>query len=119
MNPRAFLLEDTAHDVTGATSYGTIQTLFTSNVKRPSIWTDAYSDAILARLREVQFDPDKDFIIISGPLIGLTILAAAISYEYGSFRGLAFNAHDDVRNYEVITLGYDYEEAPTHEVTCT
>jgi hypothetical protein len=110
--PRAFLLEETDLDVTSASAFGAIEVLFSSNVPRPSIWSDDFEDRVLERLIEVRFNPDRDFIILTGQVVPLVRATTVVSEAYGHFKVLAFDTRDRARRYEPISLGAKEETTP-------
>lgn len=102
---RAFIVEQPRLDVSGAERFGKLSVLFRAGRYRPSVWEPAFAQAIVGRLREERFDPESDYIVLTGQQLLLVGLVAAVVAAYGKFTALAFNAHGNVRDYEPITMG--------------
>lgn len=112
---RAFVIEDTTLDVSRAGDFGDVTVLFKRGYPRPSLWESSYADVLVARLKEMTYDPDEDYIVLSGQMMALVVSVAAIVAAYGKFKALAFNAHNSVRDYEPITMG-ELSYAPGSEI---
>ena len=104
-NSRCFLVEATDLDVSSASKFGELQVVFPSERWRPSVFLPDYAEALVARLREVDYDPEVDFVVVAGRQLPLAVAMAAIGATYGKFRVLAFNAHGSVRDYEPLEVG--------------
>lgn len=102
---RAFLLEETDLDTTGASAFGNVEVLFTQAVYRPSIWSDEFAERVLERLKEVRFDPEHDYIVLTGQVVPLVKATTAIIEAYGYCKALAFDTRDRSRRYEPVSLG--------------
>lgn len=103
---RVFIIERSKHNVSTANAFGALVTLFPRTGDRPSIWRSTEcASRVIAELRRYRFDPQQDFILLCGSQIMLSIVVAVVAVEYGQFTALAFNTHDDVRDYEPVILG--------------
>ena len=87
---RVFILEQCNVDVTPAEEYGEIVYVFSGT--RPSIWSVGFSEAFVAKLRELAFDANKDCFLVAGPQVNATMALAALIKEYSSPRLLLWNA---------------------------
>lgn len=115
---RSFLVEETTLDVSGAKQHGRLVLLFPPGRYRPSVWEPTFAQAAISRLEAEGFDPEHDFIVLTGQQLTLVALVAAVVARYGKFRALAFNAHGSVRDYEQITMGVDYDDAKRPGSVC-
>ncbi len=102
---RVFLIEPTKHlDLAPALKYGELVTVFDpkslqrraadgSRVFRPSVFNpNEYGRTFLADLERHDFDPDSDYVIVAGGVIGITIAVTAVMLKYGRARLLVFNS---------------------------
>lgn len=99
---RVFLLGPTDHNIDDALRYGRLQIVFEG--PRPSIFDHKrFSAEYCKRLRELNFDPDKDFVLLIGTAVPLILCTSFLLDEYGFFKALLFNAAKNC--YVVRTLG--------------
>jgi len=74
-----------------AKEYGEVRFVFTGRV--PSLFeTDVLLRELRASLKQEQFDAENDFIGLSGSVILVAFLLAAITAEYENVRILLFDA---------------------------
>lgn len=83
--------------------FGEVVYLFDDMNIRPSIWTEKYEDATLSRLDEIDYNPAKDFIVITAHMVPLIKVVAVICSEWGYLRGLFFHAKRDT--YTIMRVG--------------
>jgi hypothetical protein len=91
MPPRVFLAESsTRYDVSAAKPYGEIVHL----LKRPMspFNTTAIVEEFRAALEEHQFDPDVDYVCMTGSSLVVALLLATLSAEYERLHLLMFEA---------------------------
>lgn len=95
MANRVFLFEPVKQRLSDVSRYGDLFYLFDKDSERASIWDTAImSDDIIASLEKHKYLPDVDYIAITGHLIPLAVMIAAVTNEYGKFRALLFDAKD-------------------------
>lgn len=60
---------------------------------RPSVFDpNKFSACTLGRLQELGYNPEDDFLVVLGSMIGVSLLIAAALNKYGSIRILLFSA---------------------------
>jgi len=98
-NNRVIFFEDVSKtlDIESAKKFGNILILFdnkSKEIRRPSIFnTKEFSKAVYQRLYDIEFDPKKDSIAISGSIIPICVIVA-IAFEIQSpLRLLFYNAN--------------------------
>lgn len=92
---RAILIEPTDQSVEDAERFGPVVCMFDEDGTRPSIWrTDALRKAICERLAELKYNPENDYIILTGQVILLTYFVSVVANEFGTYRALAYSAPD-------------------------
>lgn len=101
--PRAFMVGETKKDVSSASSFGTLTRIFGSKAVVPSIWSAGFQTVLLNELRNIDFDPAIDFIVVSGEMVAVSVALAAIAAEYGGVSLLCYDARS--RNYTKVTVG--------------
>lgn len=106
MRPRAFLLEPCDLDVTGASKFGEIVTLYSHKNARPHELTGAlFQSCVLDTLEHYHFDPDRDFIIITGKTVALALMIGAVCVTYEDVKALCFDPSPDVKSYVQVNIG--------------
>lgn len=92
---RVFVLEPVKQRLDDAKRFGQLSYIFPRDAARASIWdSDELANEILDILRRAEYDPQADYIVVTGHQIPLSIAVAAITAEYGEFQVLFFNATD-------------------------
>ena len=91
MKSRAFLLEPSELDVSGAARYGVVTRLFKHHTDHEHPTRVEFADEVIDRLLEMQFSADVDFVIITGQMVSMVAMASAIVGEFGQFKGLVFD----------------------------
>ena len=92
---RVFLFEPVKQRLQDVSRYGKIEYMFPKDSERASIWdTDTMSDDVIESLEKADYSPEIDFIAITGHLVPLAVMIAAVTNEYGKFRALLFDARD-------------------------
>lgn len=104
---RVFIIEPVRGDIdiAPARRFGEVVTVFPKN--RPSIWTPLFGKLLHEKLETLKYDPLVDYIAMSGTMMALIVVSAAIAGKYGRFRALTYNTKTDVRDYEPMMLGKD------------
>lgn len=95
---KVFLIEEprTGIDVSMANAYGELSYLFDSTDRRGSAFkTEAFGREILDRLRQLEFNYENDFVVMTGSLIPVIIMSIAIVCTYPYVRLLFYNAAQD------------------------
>lgn len=81
-------------DVTAAEPFGEIVYLFERD--RPSpLRTQKVYDGILERMLSNDFDPNLDYIVLTGPNVYVAVLLAVAVAEFGGTKMLVFDAPND------------------------
>lgn len=97
-------------DISSAANFGRILYLFKPERGRKSragIWeTDILCREILDRLIELDYEPTRDFLCISGHQVATSILIAITIREYGTVNALFFDTRE--RSYVARTLGTEF-----------
>jgi len=94
---RVFVLEPVKQRLDNAARFGKVEYIFPPDAARCSIFdTKDLSDEILASLKTQSYNPDSDYIVITGHQIPVVTMVAALANEYGEFKALLYNAveHD-------------------------
>lgn len=104
---RVFILEPTKVDVSKARRFGDVKYIFGRGDTRPSIWSEEFAQTCLDILKENDYSPDDDALLMVGQIIPLTKLVAAVAEEYRYFRCLCWVATD--HDYTIQDYGYDRE----------
>jgi hypothetical protein len=92
MEPRAFVFEPGNLDVSGASVYGKIVHIFKRNDRRSSIWAPEFPGEIIERLKEFDFRPDKDFIVVVGHMVTVVMLVTTALEHWKGVNLLLFSA---------------------------
>ena len=80
-------------DVSKASRHGDVIYLFDINARRCSVFQhDKFGRAVLARLRDVKFDPQVDCVCVVGAILTLAVSISAIAQSYDEFDLLLFNS---------------------------
>jgi hypothetical protein len=93
MNSRVFFISSNRFDVSAAEKFGEITYLF-DNPPSPFALDKLISE-LLFELQRCDFDPNVDFIAMTGPTIQLVSLFVAVVNRYGRVRSLIFDARMD------------------------
>lgn len=102
-NAIAFLIEPTDFDVSAAAEYGEIRTLISRDMSPPSLWASHWQDYVMAKLHDENFDPARDYIVVSGRMLIITMVSCTVAAKYGYVRLLCFDAPR--KDYIPITIG--------------
>lgn len=104
MSRRVFMLEaDTKHDVTRATRYGEIVSLFSRGEKQPSIWSQHFQDEILSRLRASNFNEYADYILGAGQQVPVLLMTSYVVATYENVNLLLFDSSNEEYVLKAIT----------------
>lgn len=99
------LLEPTSVDASAAAEHGRVVTLFGSTRERPPVFSGGFCAAVLARLEEAGFDPDRDALVLAGSTVALARSIGAMLHRHGRIRVLAWDARAGGRRYVEMTVG--------------
>ena len=106
---RVFVFEETKQDVGKAGAFGKIEFLFGETRPRSALFEcDNLSNEIINALEECAYDPARDFICITGHIVSIALLTAAVVSEYGRAKFLLYDAIQ--KTYHERALGYEFEE---------
>ena len=95
---KVFIIEPPRHDIdtSKATEFGDIVYVFLPTSRRCSIWSHVhFGNTVLAQLKELNFNPNVDFICVVGAMTTISIAIIAISQYYDEFNVLLFNSVND------------------------
>lgn len=93
-SPRVVVPIACKHDLTPAAEFGTVVFLIRNmifSLDRPEMISRLFRQELL----RIQFDPERDYVCITPPVIPITILYGQVLSEYGCVRGLYFDARTD------------------------
>lgn len=111
MTSRVFVIEPTRPDfLQGLQEYGEVVFIFQGS--RASLFSDDFQTQLIASLREHNFDPDEDFVAVTGKQVPLFIFAAAVVANYGEVDALMFSSSE--RRYIQRTIGVVENETSTN-----
>lgn len=92
---KVFLIEEPKMgiDVSMATAYGELFYLFDSDIRRGSAFkTETFGQQILDRLRQLEFNYENDFVVMTGSLVPVVVMSIAIVSTHPYVRLLFYNA---------------------------
>jgi hypothetical protein len=93
MSSRAFAIEPSPLSLNDAERFGRVSYIFDDDNSRPSIWNNAkLRTAVLAALQKFSYNPEQDYLILTGQVVLLSFIVAIIANEYGPFKALVFDA---------------------------
>lgn len=101
----ALVLEPTELSVAKAERFGTITYLFHTRKAHPGAASARFAASVVDRARELGFNPARDYFVLTGQLLPMVMATAAMVAHYGQLRGLHFNGHDSVREYQCVIVG--------------
>ena len=96
---RVFIIEkpQVGKDVSTAEQYGKLVTIFDFNARRPSVFHPTeYVEQVIRRLKECDFDPTNDMILLCGALLPTSLLLTAVVNEFKEVRVLMFSSHESM-----------------------
>lgn len=102
---RAFVLEPTELSVAKAAEFGEICYFYPSRKDHPGPMTPYFSVSLLSEAHRLRFDPDEDYVVITGQVLQMTSMVATLVAHYGKLKALYFNGHASVRKYQCIVIG--------------
>lgn len=111
---KVFILEPPVVNTAKADEYGERVILFPEGESRPSMWDRTFGDAVVERLVEEGFDPEKDYFLLVGAQVPTVLAIVAIVDQYGPLRLLVFNARSETRDYQPLTVGDYRDETRMH-----
>lgn len=89
---RVFFFEPTKQRIDDALKFGNGEFIFDEHAARASIWsTQELTAEILESLERQSYDPDKDFIAVTGHFVPVSVMLSAVAGYYGRFKGLMFD----------------------------
>lgn len=101
---RVILFEDTDKNTKGAESFGAVITLFPAEYPRSSVFSgQELTKQVLERLHELDYNPRKDYLCITGNVVPIANLIAAAASFYGEILVLVYDKL--ARRYVVNLLG--------------
>lgn len=106
---RVLIVQDQSDrfDISGAHRFGEVEFLLDPDISPFN--TDRVAMQIAKRLRELDYDPDRDFIALTGPALMLALFMGIVMSAYTEPRILLFDAK--ARKYELRTLTSPFDLA--------
>jgi len=101
--PRCFMLEPCAKVTDDLAEFGDIVFMFKRSDSRPSIFSERFQALVEQRLRELEFDPEYDYFVMTGYMIGICVVVSVLSRMFVAFDTLIF--HAPTSSYTEVTLG--------------
>ena len=83
--------------------HGRVEYIFDESHSRPYIFADTLTEAIERRLKAMQFDPDKDRLILSGNIVAVSAMISVVCADYGWCTALAYDTK--IKAYHEMLLG--------------
>ena len=103
---RVFILEPCMKfPVKGVQKFGDVVYLYQNHWQHPPALSPTLTSSVIDKLREHKFDPSYDYIVATGKIIPLFVMAAAVASSYGKFNALCWDAREESRNYIVVPMG--------------
>jgi hypothetical protein len=75
---RAFMVQPGRDDVSRARRFGEVTYLFGASDRRPPIWSDEFQAELAERLRARGYDPDVDYVVMTGHLATVALFVSAV-----------------------------------------
>ena len=106
-SPRAFIVEPprTDMDLSGVTEFGKMEVIFAPPQRRgvgtapmrrefrPSVFdAESFGRKMLEELAARGYDPQRDYFVLTGSTLAVSIAFAALAVQYGAFKTLAYNS---------------------------
>jgi hypothetical protein len=102
--PRVFLVKSTRDDVSDARRFGDVVLIFGDAEPRPRLFSEDFAAEVVRRLETAQYDPEVDYFLVTGDLVSVTMVAAAIARE-SSVPPRALFFDKQVSEYRPLRLG--------------
>lgn len=95
--PKVFIVEPVRSNLNfqSAEQFGETVYLFNEGDRRSSVFdSENYADDIAEALSRKEFNPNKDYICITGSIIPVTLVVATMIHLYGRVNALFFRANE-------------------------
>jgi len=80
-------------DLSTTEKYGEIVYIFDHNERRPSLFdVNQFMGAVLQKLKELEYKPEMDYICVTGGMIPVCLMIAALAYEGTEMNLLLYSA---------------------------
>lgn len=90
--PSVIFLEKPAVALANAWSFGEVKVLYPTNKQRPSFFDPVYALDLLERLEEIEYNPEIDYIAVTGSIAQIVISTLHLMVHCGTINLLVFNA---------------------------
>lgn len=90
--PRVLLPEMTSHDLSSAQTYGDLEVA--TDERLSPLNPETISQILNAKFESMNFDPDQDFVCMSGNVVVLSVMVAVCANRYGIVPMLIFDARN-------------------------
>jgi hypothetical protein len=113
MKPRVFVLTHSQFDLADAADYGDIVYLFGAEKRLPSPLSAVFAQETWHALKQNDYDPDTDFLLVLGSQAALVQWVAAVISQVQFCKALVFEATHS--RYVIRTLGFEHVESEDEE----
>lgn len=103
---RIFILESRGLDYSAAKPFGEVVCIFEGD--RPAITTKKFQTEIRRRLELYKFEPESDYVIVSGAAINMHIYASVLAGMYEIYRVLVYSPQSN--EYFPLEIGIEENE---------
>ncbi|KKN77770.1 hypothetical protein LCGC14_0357440 [marine sediment metagenome] len=107
MSNRVFILEPVKFSLQGVESFGELLYVFGKGSRRCSVFDQHFGEVVIEQLETYDYDPGKDFLLVTGKVVALSVSVASIAAAYGQIRLLLFSAN--LQKYIPRTIGEGLE----------
>ena len=113
MKGRVFILQRKGLDYSSAAKFGEIIVVYEG--ERPPITNIAFQQKIEDFLLTHEFDPDRDYIMISGSAVNMHIYGAVVAGLFDKYAALIYSAESDEYFPIYVGLGEEISDARKSE----
>lgn len=99
---RVFVLEPTEYSMAKAKRFGQLVFLFGDESLRPHATEAEFSRQVLAKLKELEFDPEFDFVAASGEMVAVVAFVALVAAQCSNVTILLFDHREGQRVFKVV-----------------
>lgn len=90
---RVFVMdEDPKRDVSDARRFGELMHVYVHGSRKPALWSNALMVDALARMEAMEYDPDIDFVVVTGNMAMIAMLIANLMARDGTINMLLFDS---------------------------
>lgn len=90
---RVFVMDhDPGRDVSDAERFGEVLYLYQHKERRPSVFSHALLKDVFSRMEEAEYDPDIDFVVVTGNMAMVTLVVTSLVARDGTVNLLLFDS---------------------------